>query len=338
MTLKSIFFALLLLPLLSACGNDPLDVDTSNVSMNISYLDMDETFRNSDSLQLIAAMKEYRSSVKDVYEYEFGHCLNMGNVPDTALFGSISAFLSDPYVSRLEKRIAEKFKDKTAIKEKITDGFKHLKAHFPSEKYPKHIVFVNSLFRSSAASFDHDIAIGLEQYLGSKTDVIKELPSKEYFEWYKDGMDAKFLERDVLASWISANIMEAPKSGSLAEFMIHWGKILYFVQAAFPEADLAVIIRYSEADLKWAEDNEYAFWKYLVDQNLLFVMDERTKANMLQEGPFTPGLPEKGPDRLGQYLGWKMVRQYMENHSDLPLSKLKDINFNDILQEYETPE
>lgn len=338
MTLKSIFFAPLLLPLVIACGNDPLDIDTSMVSLKISYVDMDSTFRNSDSTELITAMNRYKSTIKDVYEYEFGHCLNMGNVPDSALYGSISAFLSDPYISRLEKRITEKFKNKSAIQAKITDGFRHLKAHFPLEKYPKQIVFVNSLFRSSAATFENDIAVGLEQYLGAKTDVIKELPSKEYFEWYKDGMEVKYLERDVLASWISANHLEAPQSGSLAESMIHWGKILYFVQAAFPREELDVVIRYSKTDYDWAVKNEYAFWKHLVDQNLLFVMDERTKANMLQEGPFTPGLPEKGPDRLGQFLGWRMVQQYMENHSDLPLSKLKDIDFNDILQEYETPE
>ena len=59
---------------------------------------------------------------------------------------------------------------------------------------------------------------------------------------------------------------------------------------------------------------------------------------MFQEGPFTPGLPEKGPDRLGQFLGWRMVQQYMENNSDLTLEELKEVGYNTILQAYETTE
>lgn len=336
MTLKSIFYTSLLLLVLVACGNDPLDIDTSNVKMDISYIDMDKAFRSSDSTTLVKLVNEYKEEIKDVYEYEFGHCLNIGDVSDSAVFGAISNFLADKYIHRLEQQIAGKFKDKSRIEVKITDGFKHLKAHFPKQKYPEHVVFLNSLFRSSAASFDKDIAVGLEQYLGPETDVIKELPTNEYYQWYKDGMEAKFLERDVLASWIAANHMQAPKSGSLAEFMIHWGKILYFVEASFPEADKELVIRYSKKDYDWAVENEASFWQYLVDQKLLFVLDERTKANMLQEGPFTPGLPEKGPDRLGQFLGWRMVQQYMENNSDLTLEKLKNVGYNDILQAYET--
>ncbi|MCJ8292216.1 MAG: hypothetical protein HRT58_20230 [Crocinitomicaceae bacterium] len=336
MTLKSIFLTSLLLLVLFACGNDPLDIDTSNVQIDISYVDMDEAFRTSDSTTLVKVVNDYKNEIKDVYEYEFGHCLNIGDVSDSSVFGAVSDFLADKYIKRLEQRIASQFKNKAAIQTKISGGFTYLKAHFPKEKYPEHVVFLNSLFRSSAASFESDVAVGLEQYLGPKTDVIQELPTNEYYQWYKDGMEVKFLERDVLASWISANHLPTPKSGSLAELMIYWGKVIYFVEASFPQVDKEIIIRYAKVDYEWALKNESSYWQYLVDQKLLFVLDERTKANMLQEGPFTPGLPEKGPDRLGQFLGWRMVQQYMANHSDLPLSELKNIGYNDILQEYET--
>ncbi len=336
MTLKSIFFTSVLSVLLLSCSHDPFDVDTSKVKIDISYIDMDKAFRTADSSSLVKQVNSYKNEIRDVYEYEFGHCLNIGDVSDSNVYSAISTFLEDAYIHRLEADIAQQFDDKSAIETKINDGFKYLKAHFPKEKYPTHIVYLNSLFRSSAASFENDIAIGLEQYLGPDAAVIKELPTNEYYQWYKDGMEAKYLERDVLASWISANHMKELQSGSLAESMIWWGKVLYFVEASFPKAEKDVIIRYSKSDYKWAIENEASFWQYLVDQKLLFLMDERTKANMLQEGPFTPGLPEKGPDRLGQFLGWRMVQQYMENHSDLPLSELKNIGYNEILQGYET--
>ena len=127
--------------------------------------------------------------------------------------------------------------------------------------------------------------------------------------------------------------MDEPK-GSLIEQVIHWGKIIYLTEAAIPDASKHLIMRYEENDLEWAMKNEFGFWKYLVNEKLLFKIDELNIINMLKEGPFTPGLPERGPDRLGQYLGWQMVKQYVES-KEVPLKELSDIPYNDILQNYE---
>ena len=57
--------------------------------------------------------------------------------------------------------------------------------------------------------------------------------------------------------------------------------------------------------------------------------------NMLNPGPTTSGLPNEGsPDRLGQYLGWKMVKSYMEKN-DVSLAEMVKLPYNVILQEYE---
>jgi hypothetical protein len=338
MTLKSIFLAGSIFTVLASCSNDPLDVDISGTKVDISFIDMDSVFVHSDSVNLLKKCNEYKKSIKDIYEYELGHCIGIGMVHDSLLFDTLNAFLRHPYTARLESRIQSAFSDKTAIKRKISDGFKHLKVHFPTAKQPKNIVFLNSVFTGSAISMENDIAVGLERYLGEDVDVIKELPPNEFFQWIKEAMDAQFLERDVLASWIMTNVVEDPNGGSLAENIIYWGKIIYFIEASFPDAEKNIIIRYTKEDYQWAIDNEYSYWDYLVKQKLLFKLDERTKMNMLKEGPFTPGLPEIGPDRLGQFLGWRMVQQYMENHSDLSLSKLMDKGYNEILQEYETVE
>ena len=57
--------------------------------------------------------------------------------------------------------------------------------------------------------------------------------------------------------------------------------------------------------------------------------------NMVSEGPFTPGIPnQEGPDRLGQFIGWRMVQKYMEKN-DVTLKEMVNLPYNDILQEYE---
>ena len=67
---------------------------------------------------------------------------------------------------------------------------------------------------------------------------------------------------------------------------------------------------------------------------MLFKNNEVDKVNLLNEAPFTIGLPDKSPDRLGQFLGWKIVQKYMSKNN-ISLKELIKIPYNTILQEYE---
>lgn len=333
MTLKSIFSFLTVIIISYACKQNPLKVDASNIRINVGFVNLDSIFVNSDSVELISSHNKHLKSIKEIYEYEVGYCLRIGDVPDTAFARSIRLFLKDPYISRLEKRISEKFSNLSNYKNELLSGFQHLKFHIPNGKIPENIVFMNSFFTSNAFSTEKQIGIGLERYLGEETDVIKELPSDQFFEWIKEGMEAKFLTRDALCSWIMTHYVEEV-DGNLAENVIRWGKILYLTQASFPEANPALIMRYSEMDYKWALENEYALWKYLVDQKMLFKIDDRNKMNFLNEGPYTVGLPEKGPDRLGQFLGLRMIEKFMEIRG-VTVEQLINTPYTEILVEYE---
>jgi uncharacterized protein YjaZ len=122
--------------------------------------------------------------------------------------------------------------------------------------------------------------------------------------------------------------------GNLTENIIRWGKILYLTQAAFPDASAAWIMRYSEEKYQWAMDNEYEIWKYLADQKMLFKIDDRNKMNLLNEGPYTVGLPENGPDRLGQFIGFRMLQKYMEIKK-VSVEQLIQTPYTEILVEYQ---
>jgi len=333
MTLKSIFSFLFIISFLLGCNRNPLDVDVSKINMKVNFVNLDSVFVNSDSAELINHHHEFIKNLNEIYEYEIGYCLKMANLEDSTIYKSITLFNEDPYIARLEKRIAKQFSDLGQYKKEIYSGLQHLKYHFPQGKIPENVVFMNSFFTSNAFSTEKQIGIGLERYLGGNTDVIKELPNEPFYQWIKDGMDAKFLSRDALCSWIMTHYVPEV-DGNLAEHIVRWGKIIYLTQAAFPDTDPSLILRYSEEDYKWALDNEYSFWKYLADEKLLFKMDDLTRTNLLNEGPYTVGLPEKGPDRLGQFIGLRIILKYMEV-KEVTLEQLIKTPYQEILVEYE---
>lgn len=333
MTLKKILLLLIVGFMLNACSENKLDIDVSSIDLDTKFTNLDSTFVHSKSNELIRLHHQFEKEITDIYDYQLGYCLNIGKISDTAFLRSIHDFTNDKFIKRVEKRIEEKFSNLESKKINIIEALKHLKFHFPQGKIPKNVVFLNSLFQSNAACTENEIGIGLERYLGANADVIKELPEQSFFTWIKEGMDEQFLERDAVCSWIMTHYVPE-KSKDLADGIIQWGKIIYLTEACFPNEPKNKIIRYSIQDYKWAEENELSYWKYLVNEKLLFKNDERDKANMLKEGPFTIGLPEKGPDRLGQYLGWRIVQKFMDKN-DISLEQLIKTPYNEILQAYE---
>jgi hypothetical protein len=331
---KKNFYYLLVIFLFFACKSDPLNVDASKIDVNLNYINLDSILVNTPEDQIIQRIQNIQLGNAEIIDYQLGYCLGVGKLSDSSTAKNIQLFTKDPYIKRVEKHIQQKFYPLTKQKEEITAGFKHLKYHFPTVKLPEHVVFMNSFFASNVFCTEKEIGIGLERYLGEKTDVIQELPSHEIFQWVKEGMDPTYLERDVLTAWIMTHLVPEDNENTISA-IIRWGKIIYFTEAAFPKKAKNVILRYNEEDYQWAMDNEYAFWKYLADEKLLFSNSDRDRNNFLSEGPFTIGLPEKGPDRLGQFLGWKMIHSYMKSNKNTSLEELLKTPYNTILQAYD---
>lgn len=328
---KIFYFPYIFFFLLASCTSNPFDVDVSNVSVHHEYVDLDSLIVTSNE-SLINEMKKYNSS--EILTYELEYCLGIGALNDSSTSISLKRFIQDPYIARVEKIINKDIRPSLQdYKSEINDGFRHLKFYFPKGKLPNKVFFINSLYVNSVFCSENEVGIGLERYLGENTDVIQELPTQEFFQWMKEGMNQDFLVRDVLTTWIFTHYFQ-PSEGTLVEQMIHWGKVFYLLEACLPDQPKHVIIRYTKTDYDWALKNEYQAWKYLVSQELVFSKNERDISNFLNEGPFTVGLPEKGPDRIGQYLGWKIVHSYMEQNENISLKQLLNTPYNQILQSY----
>jgi hypothetical protein len=319
---------------LTSCKNNPLNVSPINKDLNIRFINLDSIIKSVNANELALHLKNLKLQENQLLDYQFAYCLNIGNINDTSFSSRISLFLNDPYIKRLEEEIDKTFKDIHKIKTKISTGFLFLNYHFPNKKTPKSVVFMNSFFASNVFCTEDEIGIGMERYLGSDKEVIKELPEQEFHQWIKDKMQIQFLERDVLTGWIMTHYVDEKKE-NIAEAMVNWGKIIYLTEASFPNEEKHILLRYSEKDYQWALANEEAFWKYLVKQKLLFSKNERDLSNLLNDAPFTMGLPEKGPDRLGQFLGWRIIHSYMNKYPSTSLEQLLKIKYTKILQEYE---
>lgn len=320
-----------LISILFSCGDSQFDVNIDNIGLDIKHVNIDSSFKNATLEETKKAHEKFQQTLDDLYLYELSQ--NIQQNPDSNSYKSIYDFYNSEYIEQIEKKKESLYAEIDSKKKVIENGFKYLKFHFPDVKTPTFIIYMNKLFSNIHCS-DTSISVGLEQYIPAESKLIKEIPNNQLYEWQKQRMNFKFLERDILLQWIQVHLFEA-KDGNLAEHIVQAGKILYVLNATLPEAEKKLILRYNEDQMKWAKENEEMTWNYLVKEQLLFKNNDRDKANFLNEGPQTIGLPEASPDRMGQFLGFQMVYGYMTQNKDVSLPELLKIDYNKILQTYE---
>jgi hypothetical protein len=85
-------------------------------------------------------------------------------------------------------------------------------------------------------------------------------------------------------------------------------------------------MEWTPEDLVWASANEGNLWLELQPQDVLFETNRNIYNRWLNQGPFTRAgaVPQSSPDRLGIWMGWQMVEDYMNLNSDISIDELFD--------------
>ena len=106
------------------------------------------------------------------------------------------------------------------------------------------------------------------------------------------------------------------------------------MDAILPNKSDAIKIGYTEAELNWCETNEVNIWEILINEKLLYSKDQKKIAQFTTNGPFTKGLPEESPSMVGVWIGWQMVRDYVEDTGVSIVDLLAETNHRKILKSY----
>lgn len=317
------------------CKQNNLNVDISAIEAPIHFYNLDSIeFQTNDAAILKNNLLKGDFYHEEIINYQFNYCLGIGSISNDSSYIHLKMFTADPYFQRVNKAVEKQIYP--LLKEfnsQLTDGFKRLKFHKSDVLLPKNIIYMNSAFSSSVFSTEHEIGISLERYLLDTTEVIQELPSEPFYDWVTKKFNSTFLVRDAFLGWITTHIMPV-EHGNLAEKMIQYGRALYLTKAALPNEKDALIMRYNDEQYKWARENEGNIWDYLVKQKLLYTTNERDQSNLLNDGPYTTGLPEQGPDRLGQFLGYQMVLNFMKKYPKTKMEELIKLPAIEIIKEY----
>ena len=316
---KFILLFTFFLAVLSCTDEDKKEQVIAQIDVNYELERFDLLFDNARPDQL--------SSLKSDYPFLFSQ-----QVPDSVW----TLRMEDSLQQALHSEVKKGFANTAKLEDDIENMFQHLKFYDKSFSEPRVIAITNDVdYRTKVFVTDTIVLIALDNYLGAEHEFYGNIPV------YKTkNMEPEQIVPDLAAAYAENYIFQS-KNRSLLDEMIYFGKQLYFKDRIIPFVSDANKIGYTEDEMIFAIENENYIWEYLVEKEFLYSTDSSLPARFVADAPFTKfylELDRESPGRLGQYIGWQIVRAYMSQTETPFLDMLqKDPMeiFND--SKYKTP-
>jgi len=226
--------------------------------------------------------------------------------------------MADPQWRELYAEVQKKYPTFEKETNDIETLVRHIKHYFPNTKTPKVITLIAEMdYNTKAIYADSLILVSLELYLGQDHRFY------QFPTYLKQNFVTRQIVPDIAQSFAQRNIPPA-KDNTLLSQMIYHGKELYLKDLLIPDYTDAEKIGYKPEQVAWCVENEGYMWRYLIEGELLYDSNSKLPNRFINPAPFSKfylEIDNESPGRVGQWIGWQIVRSYMAN-SDTSLNDL----------------
>ncbi|NCO63282.1 MAG: gliding motility lipoprotein GldB [Flavobacteriales bacterium] len=300
---KNILLIVLLVVIVSCKNDDQLESDIEKIPIDVKIERFDELFGKANEQNLPTLKQNFPFMFSKKYTDSFW----IARTKDTLQIKLLQE------VSKVYPEINEQETEIKAL-------FQHIKYYFPEFKEPRIITTTSFVdYRNRVIVTDTISLISLDCYLGSDHEFYQGIQ-----KYIREDFNKKHMVVDLALEYAKNYIFQEPNKTLLDE-MIYFGKQLYFLDKVIPFKTEAERIGYTQEQLDWALANESYVWRYFVERELLFSTDSKLPGRFINPAPFTKfyleEIDSESPGRLGQYIGWQIVKAYMQNN-EVSLKKM----------------
>lgn len=274
-----------------------------------------------------AKLKAKYGDLFDLYLLELA---GFTNPADPQAANKVLAFTTDKTITELKAASDKKYPNLNFLDSALSLGFTRYKAFFPNKPIPKVVTCITALFQPLTVT-QNELVISLDYYLGRNF---------EFYDWNQIpkyitlSSDKPYIASNALWAWCSTEFEDTTATQTLLTKIVNQGKVLYLVDALLPDVPDSIKLRYTTKQTTWAAENEESVWKFLVDKKLLYNTNNKQTDKFTAEAPFTAGLDNTSPPRIGSYIGWQIVKAYMRKNTSLSMADLfKQKNAQQILND-----
>lgn len=315
--LRKIFPLFLFLTLISiSCRHpNPLDVDLTKVEPPHIRIKRYEKALFSVSKDSI---RQGLNNLRQAYPFFIGEEI------DTLDILNLSNFITDPTVRKTYDDVIKMYPDLETTEKELNKALHYFKYYYPDNKISNVYTYISGFdFERPVKYVDSVLVIGIDMYMGSDYFFYPMLGIPEY-KTYR--MRRENITVECMSEMARNMIPLSSLQFNFLERMVYEGKLLYFLDMTMPWVDDSLKIGFKASQLDWCRQNEKNIWGFFMEQDLLYSSDRKVIARFMDDGPYTPSFAAESPARTGAYIGWQIVRRFMENTDTAPekLFKMND--------------
>lgn len=315
---KIFFFLSVLIFILGSCNkkNRNLKVNISKINIKtIKIKRYEKALFNIDTNNLKSELKGLSKDYKVFLNADFNDPENLEQIHD---------FITDKNIIELYNNCIKEYPDLNDIEKDITTSLKYYKYYFPNNNIPEVYTYISNFDFENPVIFNNDdLIIALDMYLGKDYKTYQTFGIPRYkTQWY----NKKSIVRDCFKAIAEYKLNNIQRNKTLLDFMVERGKLMYFLDAVLPGTNDEIKINYTTKQLQWCKDNEAEIWAFIIERNLLYSKDYLIINKFINEGPFTSYFSRESPARTGWFIGWQIIKSYMNHNKDVTLEQLFNEN------------
>ncbi len=312
---------------LTACKKDKLDVDISNIKTDIEIVRFDKILFNQEVSEAMQQIELFTGTDAYFVTLFSNNIIRIGLPEHPEYKNYLQQFLNDSINNDVADTVFNRFDELDALEKELENAFAHYQYYYPNQQTPNVYTFV-SRFNQPIIITDGILGIGLDQYLGSNCKFYEYLGIPAYKR--KNMFDKKIVPDVMMA--IAMNNFPEPFNNNLLDQMIYHGKLLYFTEAMCRNSAETTIIGFTNSQLEWCKTNEQPIWSYLIENKSLYSRERMVIQRFIGPAPYTNVFGQDSPGRAATWIGWQIVRSYMNENPSITLQQLmKEDNFQKIL-------
>jgi len=329
---------ILLVLLVVACEKDRQEEvpDVSQVRVDWELRRFEQDLFQLDTLQMEAALKELRTAYPEFGTVFLDRILRVKD-PRIAPQGEeafVRGFITFPALRKLYDTIQQLYPGMSREREQFHEAFQRFKYYFPGEPTPTVTTFLSEYALQVFIYGENDLAVGLDFFLGEDYPYQRYNPMNSNFSAY---LTRTFNREHLVAKTLQPlvdDLVGSPQRERLLDHLVANGKKLYILDRLLPATSDTVLMEVSGEQWEWLQDNELDIWAYFLteesdaagaSQNLLYSTDWPSVRKFVEYSPHSPGMPPEAPGRTANYLGWQIVKAWMDRHPEADLQQLIDL-------------
>ncbi len=329
-TKNSLFLLFITFLSLYACQSDKgKDIpDVSDIAVTVDLRRFDQALFSLDTNDMAAGLPQLEMGYGEFAEIFFGQILGSKD-PRIAPEGHaeyVRGFIAHPGLRKLYDTTQVVFPSMQGIEKDFEQAFRFYKYHFPFQPLSGEVVTYISEYTIGGFLYgDNSIGIGLDFYLGEDYPYLQYNPANPNFSAY---LTRSFNKDHIVMKSMKLLVQDlngGPNGNNLLNHMIHNGKELYLLDQLLPFTPDSIKLEYSQEQVDWVSENEANIWAYFISENLLYSTELDKFRKYIEYSPNSPGMPDEAPGRTANWLGWQIVKAYMERNPGTSMQQLIEL-------------